>query len=191
MFTGIVETLGKVTAAGSGRLVVRPSHPLKGLSIGESILVDGVCLTVDRLTGAGISFQLLPETVRVSTLGTLRVGDPVNLERAMKLGGRLGGHLMLGHVDGQGTVVAKSKKGNSWTLEVEIPSSLAAGLVPKGPIALDGVSLTLDPKIQNRRIKVHLIPHTAKATTLGSKPVGDRLNIELDLVAKYLRAMLY
>ena len=191
MFTGIVETLGKVTAAGSGRLVVRPSRPLKGLSVGESISVDGVCLTVDRLTGSGISFRLLPETVRVSTLGTLRVGDPVNLERAMKLGGRLGGHLMLGHVDGQGTMVAKSKAGNGWTLEVEIPSSLAAGLVPKGPIALDGVSLTLDPKIREKRIRVHLIPHTAKATTLGSKPVGGRLNIELDLVAKYLRAMLY
>ncbi|MBI3616216.1 MAG: riboflavin synthase [Candidatus Omnitrophica bacterium] len=187
MFTGIVETSGTVTGRSSNRLVIHPAHSLKGLSKGESVSVNGVCLTIDGQTRRGITFRLLPETVRVSTLGKLRSGDRVNLERAMKVGDRLGGHLMLGHVDGQGIVIAKSRRGNSWTLEIKIPASLRSCLVPKGPIGLDGVSLTLDPKIREGRIKVHLIPHTAKATTLGEKSVGEYVNVELDLIAKYLR----
>lgn len=187
MFTGIIETLGTVAGRDSGALVVRPKRPFKGLSRGESISVNGCCLTVERRLGRQISFRLLPETVRVSTLGNLRVGDPVNLERSLKVGDRLGGHLMLGHVDGRGTVVARYKKGRNWTLEIQIPSSLTEFLVPKGPIGLDGVSLTLDPKIQKERVRVHLIPHTAKATTLGNNPVGSRVNVEVDLIAKYLR----
>ena len=191
MFTGIIETLATVTGCSLKQLVIRPARSLKGLSIGESVCVNGICLTLERRTHRGITFQLLPETVRVSTLGSLRVGDKVNLERAMKVGNRLGGHLMLGHVDGQGIVVTKSKRSKSWTLEVKVPASLASFLVPKGPIGLDGVSLTLDPKIQKGRIRVHLIPHTARATTLGAKPVGGRVNVEVDLIAKYLRRVLY
>jgi len=191
MFTGIIETLGTVTGRGSGALVVRPKRPFKGLSRGESVSVNGCCLTVERRSGRQISFRLLPETIRVSTLGNLRVGDPVNLERSLKVGDRLGGHLMLGHVDGRGTVVARSKKGRNWTLEIEIPSALTGFLVPKGSIGLDGVSLTLDPKIQKGRVKVHLIPHTGRATTLGGKPVGSRVNVEVDLIAKVLRGVLY
>ena len=191
MFTGIIETLGTVTGRGSGVLVVRPKRLFKGLSRGESVSVNGCCLTVERRSGRQIAFRLLPETVRVSTLGRLRVGDPVNLERSLKVGDRLGGHLMLGHVDGRGTVVASSKRGRGQMLEVEIPSTLAGFLVPKGSIGLDGVSLTLDPKIQKGRVKVHLIPHTARATTLGGKSVGSRLNVEVDLIAKLLRGVLY
>lgn len=209
-FTGIIETLGTVTGRGSGALVVRPKRPFKRPSRGESVSVNGCCLTVDRIGDVPerdspqrrrvspfrtspweIAFRLLPETVRVSTLGDLRVGDPVNLERSLRLGDRLGGHLMLGHVDGRGTVVARSKRGRNWTLEIKIPSALTGFLVPKGPIGLDGVSLTLDPIIQKGRIKVHLIPHTARATTLGGKPVGSRVNVEVDLIAKLLRGMLY
>ncbi len=190
MFTGIVETLGTVVSCGAGKLVVAPGRPFQRIKIGESICVDGVCLTVDRLNGKKITFRLLPETVRVSTLGTLRRGDRVNLERSLKLGDRLGGHLLLGHVDGQGKVVGRSRAGKTLTLEVEIPPSLALGLVPKGPIGVDGVSLTLDPTIKRNRIQVHLIPHTAAVTTLGSKSVGSRVNLEADLILKYLRGML-
>lgn len=188
MFTGIVETVGRVAACGAGRLEIVPRRPLRRLSIGESVSVDGVCLTVTRIAGKRVSFQLLPETIRVSTLGDLKVGDPVNLERSLRVGDRLGGHLMLGHVDGRGVIRSRTKKGNSWTLEIEIPESLGPFLVPKGPIGVEGVSLTLDPV--KDRIRVHLIPHTARLTTLGRKPVGSRVNLEVDPIAKYLRGML-
>ena len=191
MFTGIIEALGIVAGRGLRQLVIRPARPFKRLSAGESISVNGVCLTLERPSREKMTFRLLPETLRVSTLGKLRVGDPVNLERALRVGDPLGGHLMLGHVDGQGTIVARSMKGNTQTLEIQIPRQMDSYLVPKGPIGLDGVSLTLDPKIRKGRIKVHLIPHTAKGTTLGRKPVRERVNIELDLIAKYLRGMLY
>ena len=190
MFAGIVETIGTVTACGAQSLTVRPAKPLRRLSIGESISVDGVCLTVDRRTGGTISFRLLPETKRVTTLGALRIGKEVNLERALQIGDRMGGHPLLGHVDGQGTIMRRLGKGETFTLELQVPPVLASCLVPKGPIALDGVSLTLDPKIGPNRLSVHLIPHTARVTTLGKKGVGERVNIELDLVAKYLRGML-
>jgi riboflavin synthase alpha subunit len=172
---------------------------LKRLSIGESVSVDGVCLTVARVAGKKISFQLLPETIRVSTLGDLKVGDPVNLERSLRIGDRLGGHLMLGHVDGRGRIRSRTKRGNSWTLEIEIPESIGSFLIPKGPIGVDGVSLTLDPSapgatgagpLLKDRIRVHLIPHTARVTTLGRKAVGSRVNLEVDPIAKYLRRML-
>lgn len=190
MFTGIVETSGTVVSCGRGPLAILPKRPLRGLTVGESVSVDGVCLTVDRITGGKITFRLLPETIRVSTLGSRRVGDPVNLERSLRVGDRLGGHLMLGHVDGQGTIRSRSKKGNSWTLEIQIPESIDSLLVPKGPIGIDGVSITLDPQRTKNRIWVHLVPHTAQVTTLGKKPVGSRVNLEVDLIVKYLRGML-
>ncbi len=191
MFTGIIETTGKVVACRSGRLSIRPARSLRDLSVGESVSVDGVCLTVDQSAGSELTFRLLPETVRVTTLGRLRPGDRVNLERALRVGDRLGGHLLLGHVDGQGTILHRTKKGGASTLEIQIPPSFIPCLVPKGPIALDGVSLTLDPAVESKRISVHLIPHTARVTALGGKPVGARVNIELDLIAKYLRGVLY
>ena len=190
MFTGIVETLGKVTAAGSGTLVVRPSRPLKGLSVGESISVDGVCLTVDRRMGPGIAFRLLPETLRASTLALLKAGDDLNLERSLRVGDRLGGHLLLGHVDGQGKVTARSQKGSSTTLQIQIPADLRPFLVPKGPIGIDGVSLTVGPAISKNRIQIFLVSHTLKVTTLGQKQVGSAVNLEADLIAKYLHAVL-
>ena len=190
MFTGIVETVGVVSAREPGLLVIQPRRSLQGLAIGESVSVDGVCLTVDRLNGARIIFRLLPETMRLSTLGGVKVSDRVNLERSLRVGDRLGGHLLLGHVDGRGTVSARRKAGKALTLEIEIPKRMAALLVPKGPIAIDGVSLTLDSKIQSDRFKVHLISHTLSVATLGQKPVGATVNLELDLVAKYLRGML-
>ena len=191
MFTGIIETLGTVAACSRGALRIRPDRSLKGLSVGESVSIDGVCLTLDKKNGDGITFRLLPETVRATTLGALRPGNRVNLERALRVRDRLGGHLLLGHVDGQGKIVGRTRQKKFVTLRLQVPAAIAACLVPKGPIGIDGVSLTLDPKISRGRIGVHLIPHTAQATGLAGKPLGARVNIELDLIAKYLRGMLY
>ena len=190
MFTGIVETVGTVSERRADLLVIDLRRPLGGLKIGESISVDGVCLTLDRVSGGKITFRLLPETMRVSTLGGLRKGSRVNLERALRVGDRLGGHLLLGHVDGQGRISARQRRAQTLSLEIEIPKRMGAFLAPKGPVAVDGVSLTLDSKVAPDRFQVHLIPHTLSATTLGHKPAGVSVNLELDLVAKYLRGML-
>ena len=204
MFTGIVETVGTVISCRPDRLAVAPGRSFGPVALGESICVDGVCLTVERLRleeaapgasahrrrGARLEFRLLPETLRVSTLGKLRKGSRVNLERALRLGGRLGGHLLLGHVDARGTVTGRARAGRSLTLEIRVPEGLASLLVPKGPVAVDGVSLTLDSRVERDRIRVHLVSHTLKATTLGQKAEGSRVNLEADPVAKYLRGML-
>ena len=197
MFTGIIETVGTVSERRPGLLTIEPRRPLKGLEIGESISVDGVCLTLDRVKGFKITFRLLPETMRVTTLGGLRVGDGVNLEQSLRLGDRLGGHLLLGHVDGCGRISARHKSAQTFTLEIEIPKQIGAVLVPKGPIAVDGVSLTIGALVPGARkvtgtnkVQVHLIAHTLSATALGQKPIGGLVNLELDLVAKYLRGML-
>lgn len=198
MFTGIIETTGTVVARRGPGLAVEPAVRFKGLKRGESVAVDGVCLTVEAEKGGRLSFWLLPETVRASTLGKLRVGDRVNLERALRVGDRLGGHLLLGHVDGRGRVESREPKGRSLTLQIRIPPRLAAFLVPKGPIAVDGVSLTLGASVPGTRripgtdskVEVHLVAHTLQATALGAKRVGQEVNLEADLVAKYLRGML-
>ena len=201
MFSGIVETIGRVASRNRNCLTVEPGKNLKGLAIGESVCVDGVCLTVEEVRTAGvaqrISFQLLPETLRVSTVSQLQSGDQVNLERSLKVGDRLGGHLLLGHVGGQGTIVGRVKRGSSLTLEVRLASAsdMHPFLVPKGPIGMDGVSLTIDPHLPEGpcadfRIRVHLIPYTIHNTALGRKRVGNRVNLELDTIAKYLFRML-
>ncbi len=190
MFTGIVETIGTVRARRKDEVVIEPENRLSNVRPGESILVDGVCLTVDRARAGALSFRLLPETVRVSTLGLLKPGARVNLERALRTGIRLGGHLLLGHVDGRGRILSRVEKSGSVTLEVQVPPGLVSGLVPKGPIAIDGVSLTLDPRIERNRARVHLVSQTLARTTLGRKKKGDRVNLELDLIVKYLRGML-
>lgn len=190
MFTGLVETTGVIRRRAKDLLLIQPEKPFADVRVGESISVDGVCLTVDRVRERELSFRLIPETARVSTLGRRRAGSRVNLERALKVGDRLGGHLLLGHVDGQGGLSRRSETGGAVTLEIRVPASLAAGLVPKGPIAVDGVSLTLDPRVGKDRFRVHLVSHTLARTTLGQKKVGEKVNLELDLVLKYLRGML-
>lgn len=214
MFTGIVESVGTVLSRSADRLAVAPGRSFGRVAPGESVCVDGVCLTVERRQGAGILFRLLPETARVSTLGDLGKGSRVNLERALRAGSRLGGHLLLGHVDARGTVTRRSfcrTRGTSFahpprggypgsvgrlpvdpalTLEIRVPEGVASLLVPKGPIAVDGASLTLDSRVERDRIRVHLVSHTLKSTTLGEKAEGSRVNLEADLVVKYLRGML-
>ena len=189
MFSGIVERAGTIIDRKSGRLTVSTSLPFKKLSKGESLSVDGVCLTVHEALGHQITFRLLPETLRVSTLKFAKVGTQVNLERALRLSGRLGGHLLLGHIDGQGLIVERKRQGKSVTLKIKVPKNFSSFLVPKGPIGVDGVSLTLG-RVQGDRAQVHLIAHTLSATMLGKKPVGARVNLELDLIAKYLRGMI-
>lgn len=199
MFTGIIETTGTVVSRRGLVLAIQPAGRLQALRRGESVAVDGVCLTVEAQTPGQISFRLLPETVRTSTLGKLRAGERVNLEQALRVGDRLGGHLLLGHVDGRGRVESREQSGKSVTLWIRIPPHLAPAFVPKGPIAVDGVSLTLDASVPGPRrvpagdlkVGVHLVAHTLQATTLGDKRVGQEVNLEVDLVAKYLRGMLW
>lgn len=189
MFTGIVETTGEVLARRKDLLQVRPARPLKGLAEGESIALNGVCLTLDRFLKGELEFRLLPETLRATTLGILKPGGRVNLERSLRAGSRVGGHLVLGHVDGKGKVAARRQVKGTVTLEISLPPALGALLVPKGPITVDGVSLTVDVP-GTACFSVHLIRHTLSATTLAAKRPGDEVNLEIDPVAKTLRGML-
>lgn len=191
MFTGIVETTGEVLQRQGRRIVIRPARPLPGMGMGESVAVDGVCLTAESASGGRLTFCLLPETVRVTTLGMLKKGSVVNLERSLRLWSRLGGHLLWGHVDGRGTVERRLRRAGTVTLEIRAPSELGHLLVPKGPIAVDGVSLTVDLRErESARFQVHLVAHTLAVTTLGRKDRGDKVNLEMDPVAKYLWRML-
>lgn len=197
MFTGIVEAAGTVRARAGDRLSVCSQPRLKAVAVGESVAVDGVCLTVDRVNGEEMAFRLLPETLRATTLGLLKAGGRVNLERSLEAGRRVGGHLLLGHVDGRGKILSRKQVGDTVTLTISLPAALAGLLVPKGPIAVDGVSLTIDlPVPGTRRVpgtdcfSVHLVPHTLSATALGGKREGEEVNLEVDLIAKYLRGML-
>ena len=190
MFTGIIETIGEVLVRRAGLLKIRPGRPLKGLAKGESIALNGVCLTLDRSRKGDLEFRLLPETLRTTTLWLLKLGGRVNLERSLRAGSRVGGHLVLGHVDGKGKVAVRRKVKDTVTLEISLPPSLGALLVPKGPITVDGVSLTVDLPGPVTRFSVHLIRHTLSSTTLAGKRPGDEVNLEIDPVAKTLRGML-
>jgi riboflavin synthase alpha subunit len=199
MFTGIVETMGKVLSLKNRRLLLKPDAPLSGVQVGDSVAVDGVCLTVESVLPDRLGFRLLPETLRVTTLGRLREGDRVNLERALKVGSRLGGHLLLGHVDGFGVVERCIRHSDSATLQIRMPAGLDRLWVAKGPIAVDGVSLTAHPcewddgqrqTQRGIRFQVHLVAYTLANTALKYKRRGDLVNLEMDLIAKYLFGML-
>jgi riboflavin synthase len=189
MFTGIVEELGSVVEAGSGRLSIRCRAVTADSTIGSSIAVNGVCLTVVERDPDCLRFDVSIETMRRSALGRLEPGSTVNLERPVTLMTRLGGHLVQGHVDGVGEIVSFEPKGDGARVAFRIPGELAAFVVEKGSIAVDGVSLTA-ASVDGDRIDVALIPHTLAATTLGSATVGDRVNVEVDLMAKYVERLL-
>jgi riboflavin synthase len=189
MFTGLVEALGRVEriepdADGGQRLTVAAPFA-RELEIGESVAVSGACLTVVSRSDASFAVQAGPETLRKTTFGSLVVGDSVNLERSLQLGDRLGGHLVQGHVDGVGRIVERTRSGDWETVWFEGPAELVAPMVPKGSVAIDGVSLTL-VDVTRDRFSVALIPHTLAATTLGTKPVGAGVNLETDLISKYV-----
>ncbi len=190
MFTGIVEELGEVVEVAPGtaacRLAVKAERVLEGSEPGASLAVNGVCLTVVDRIGSSLAFDLGTETLRVSALGDLIPGEPVNLERPLRLGAPLGGHLVLGHVDGVGTVTSMIREGETTRLRIVLPDpALERYLVPKGSVAVDGVSLTVAALLPGAFLVV-LIPHTLTATTLGRRRVGERVNLEMDLIGKYL-----
>jgi riboflavin synthase len=190
VFTGIVQEMGEIRASSrSGkvaRLDVRASVTLEGSEIGASVAVSGVCLTVVECRPDGFVFELGPETLSRTTLGRLGSGDPVNLERPLRFGGALGGHLVLGHVDGVGTVEETTRVESTTRVRVALPSrELEPLLIPQGSVTLDGVSLTV-AGLGDLAFEVMLIPHTLAATTLGWLKPGQRLNIEADVIGKYL-----
>jgi riboflavin synthase len=191
MFTGLVTDVGVVDrlAAGPVTDVWLQSHFTEALVHGESIACDGVCLTVVESRGPAFRVQAAPETLRRSTLGGWAPGSRVNLERALKLGDRLGGHWVQGHVDGVGEVLEARPEGGSQVLGVSLPAVLAPFFVEKGSVCIDGVSLTLTG-VERDRFRVMLIPETQTATTLGAKRPGQRVNLEADLIGKYVARIL-
>jgi len=185
LFTGLVETVGTVrsvrTRASGARLTIETN--LEGLVVGESIAVDGVCQTVVHVDRARFSCDVLRETLRVSNFSLLRPGSRVNIERALVLGERLGGHIVNGHVDGLGRVTKVIRR--PFGVEIAVDPRLLSSVVPKGSVAVNGVSLTVGPSVQNGRFGVFIIPHTQERTNLGDLRVGSRVNIEVDIIAKY------
>jgi riboflavin synthase len=193
MFTGIIEAVARVErvdARGGGtRIAIATKRPLPKLVVGESIAVNGACLTVTTFRGTRFTVEVSPETLRRTTLGTLARGDRINLERALRVGDRMGGHIVQGHVDGVGRLEAITPD-RQWTLyRFSAPAALAPYLVEKGSIAVDGVSLTVFA-CRGTRFTVALIPHTLAVTMLGSRRTGDRVNVEADILLKQIAAML-
>ena len=194
MFTGLVEGLGRIAALtpeGPGlRLVIVPPGEMltetDRVRLGESVAINGCCLTVVAMENGNWAFQAGTETLSKTNLGRLRVGDPVNLERALPANARLGGHFVQGHVDGVGTVQAIDRDGDWITMTFRVPETLASQMVPKGSITVDGVSLTVVTVTANT-FNVALIPHTLAVTTLGVRKVGDAVNLETDILGKYVR----
>jgi riboflavin synthase len=189
MFTGLVEALGtvrRVEADGAGRHLVVAEPGLVGeLAVGDSVAVNGACLTVVDRDAESFRIQAGPETLRRTNLGDLAAGDRVNLERPLRLGDRLDGHLVQGHVDGMGRVAERLRQGDWELVWFTCPEPLSSQMVPKGSVAVDGVSLTL-VDVESGRFSVALIPHTLAVTTLGLKQPGATVNLETDLFAKYI-----
>ena len=193
MFTGIVEEMGAVTlleqTLGGTRLTVLASTVLADLKVGDSISINGTCLTVVAKGEQSFVVEASPETLSVTTLGQLTGGAPVNLERAMKLNERIGGHLVAGHVDGVGTIRSRRQEGNAIVLVIEAPSDVLRYCVHKGSVTVDGISLTINDATDHS-FSVSIIPHTATVTTLGLKQVDDQVNLESDLIGKFVERLL-
>ena len=191
MFTGLVQQVGTLVSASSGRLLIRPARRIDSPVTGESIAINGCCLTLERVNAAGeLEFHTLAETLSRSNLGQLVPGSPVNMERALALGDRLGGHLVQGHVDAVAVVVDQKKKSDGDVeLEIRIPNGFAVELVEKGSITIDGVSLTV-AKLTEETFSVCLIPQTLADTALKTKTSGTLVNLEGDIIGKYIRRFL-
>jgi riboflavin synthase len=191
MFTGIVQEIGTVSriqrARGLVRLSLHAPKTAATVSRLESVAVNGACLSVVDVRPPRLLFEVIPETQALTTLGTLRAGSPVNLEPSLSVTDRLNGHLLLGHVDGVGTVTRRRQAQGELVLEIRVPRVLAGYLVPKGPVAVDGVSLTVGQVRRSGTLAVHLIPETLRQTTLRLRQRGDRVNLEVDYLAKLIR----
>jgi len=185
MFTGIVEEIGIVKETSRDRLAFEVNSVLEGMNVGDSIAVNGVCLTVISLENRGFEVNVMPETLRCTNLGRLHYNDQVNLERALVLGGRLGGHLVLGHVDDMGEVMDVTTEETAHLMRISAPAKLMTYIVDKGFIAVDGVSLTI-ADFDDFSFVVSLVVYTMEHTTLGRKRPGDVVNLEADIIAKYV-----
>ena len=193
MFTGIIEGLGTVAQVrpmdGGSRLTVAADFALEGTETGDSIAVNGACLTATSLQGTHFTVDVSPETLSKTTFKTVKIGDRVNLERALKLSDRLDGHLVSGHIDGLGTITGKQNQGNAIVVTFSVPEALSKYMIPKGSVAIDGVSLTIN-NCEKLSFNVSIIPHTAKITTIGLKDAGAEVNIETDMLGKYVEKFL-
>jgi riboflavin synthase len=189
MFTGIIEALGtiaEVRPVGQGkRLSLDADFILDQTKIGDSISVSGACLTVVGIEGLRFKVDISPESLGKTTFGRAKVGDRVNLERALRLADRIDGHLVSGHIDGMGTIKQKKMIGNSIVVKIEVPEPLTRYMIKKGSVAVDGISLTIN-NFDRNSFDVSVIPHTAKMTTLGLGKIGDFVNIETDMIGKYV-----
>jgi len=187
MFSGIIEEVGEVKnisrQSNAAVIKIKADKIIEGIKIGDSISVNGACLTVIKKETEALSFQAIPETLKITNLGFLRIADKVNLERSLKMGDRLSGHFVTGHIDCMGIIRKKSLISNNWSLEITVPPEFIKFVLNKGSIAVDGISLTIANK-KSAAFSVYVIPHTLKETTLGQKGHSDRVNIEFDILAK-------
>ena len=188
MFTGIVEEVGKITLASAGKLVIAASKVIRGMELGGSIAVNGACLTITDFNTNSFSVDVMPETLKRTSLGLLRPGDGVNLERPLALGGELGGHLVQGHIDDTGRVTSIMPDGETVIIRFEAPPEVMHYVVEKGFIAVDGVSLTVAGK-DTGSFQVSVVDYTREHTTLGKRQVGDLVNLEVDIIAKYVERL--
>lgn len=193
MFTGLIAELGSVVAlerqGESFHLTVAAVKVMENLKIGDSVAVNGVCLTVVKKSAGSFTADVMPETVRLTNIGELQPGSRVNLERTLRLCDGLDGHIVTGHVEGQGIIKSRVPEGIAVVVTIETEARLLKYILPKGSIAIDGISLTVT-QVTDSSFSVSLIPHTAKETTLGFKAVGDKVNLETDIIGKYVERML-
>lgn len=193
MFTGLIEELGIVKAIQSGaksiQLTITAKKVLEDVKIGDSIAVNGTCLTVVRYHQHDFTADVMPETVKRTVLSQLKIGDVVNLERTLALGDRFGGHIVSGHIDGIGTILNMTKDDNAIVVKIKVADHLLRYIIEKGSVAIDGISLTV-VEVADSYFSVSLIPHSAQMTTLGKKAVGDIVNIENDIIGKYVERLL-
>ena len=193
MFTGLVEGIGRVKevsrAGADMSLTIEPLFPMPDLKVGESISVNGVCLTVTGVKGNSFSVDVSAETFSRTTVGRLKIADGVNLERSLRLSDRLGGHLVLGHVDGVGKILKKEQSQRSWVMKIGVDEPLSRYIIEKGSIAVDGVSLTVN-RCTAESVEVNIIPQTGRETNLLRRKTGDLVNIETDMIGKYVEKFL-
>ncbi len=193
MFTGLIEEVGKITRinpiAGGKRIFISCKTITDDLTVDDSVAVNGVCLTATKVESAGFWVDAVAETLQKSSIGQKKEGSPVNLERAMRLQDRLGGHLVQGHVSTTAPITRIEQLGENWALDVKVPDALQPFLIGEGSIALDGISLTI-ARLHGSDVGINIIPHTWKNTNLASLRIGDLMNVEVDLIAKYVSKML-
>ncbi len=194
MFTGLIQDIGEIQSlqhrGGGVSLTISTQLDLRSVKVGDSVAVEGVCLTVVEVSGRTFSVEVSPETLGRTTLANLKKGQPVNLETALKMSDLLGGHLVSGHVDGTGEITAVAREGNSLRYRFRVPPEVGRYLIEKGSVAVDGISLTV-AECRDQGFSVSVIPHTAERTTLGKKKAGDKVNLENDLIAKYVEKFVH